>query len=86
MRRKRIEDRLRRNRERRDLYLKREAEILEGQAISYTIGSRSLTRSSTSLDDLRDAIKRLDDEIAEDEALLCGCRSRYAGAVVPRDW
>jgi phage shock protein A len=53
---------------------------------AYALGSRSLSTYDTTLKDVQDAIKRLEQEIEELEALLNGGGARKAVAVVPRDW
>jgi hypothetical protein len=74
-------------RERLQMYLEREKYMLSPDAVqSYGIGSRNLQRYSTDLDDLQAMIKRLEDEIAELEALADGRRPRRSVGVVPRDW
>jgi hypothetical protein len=84
--RKTIEIELTGKRERLELYLKREAEMLSGGVQSYGIGSRNLSRYNTDLAAIRAAIKELEDDIAALEALLNGQRPRKAVGVVPRDW
>ena len=81
--RKTIEIELTGKRDRLELYLKREAEMLSGGVQSYGIGSRNLSRYNTAI---RAAIKELEDDIAALEALLNGQRPRKAVGVVPRDW
>ncbi len=74
-------------RERLQMYLEREKYMLSPGAVqSYGIGSRNLQRYSTDLDDIQAMIKRLEDEIAELEALADGQRPRRSVGVVPRDW
>ena len=68
------------------LYIQREAEMLSGGVQSYGIGSRNLTRYNTDLAAIRAAIKELEDDIAELEALLNGRKPRKAVGVVIRDW
>ena len=68
------------------LYIQREAEMLSGGVQSYGIGSRNLTRYNTDLAAIREAIKELEDDIAELEALLNGRKPRKAVGVVIRDW
>lgn len=68
------------------LYIQREAEMLSGGVLSYGIGSRNLTRYNTDLAAIRAAIKELEDDIAELEALLNGRKPRKAVGVVIRDW
>ena len=84
--RKTIEIELTGKRERLELYLKREAEMLSGGVQSYGIGSRNLARYNTDLATIRAAIKQLEDEIAALEGELEGQRPRKAVGVVPRDW
>ena len=55
--RKTIEIELTGKRERLELYLKREAEMLSGGVQSYGIGSRNLSRYNTDLAAIRAAIK-----------------------------
>jgi hypothetical protein len=73
-------------RNRLELYLKREAEMLDGGVQSYGIGSRNLARYNTDLSQIRAAIKQLEDEIANLEGALNGQKPRKAVGVVPRDW
>ena len=68
------------------LYIQREAEMLSGGVQSYGIGSRNLTRYNTDLAAIRAAIKELEDDIADLEALLNGRKPRKAVGVVIRDW
>lgn len=81
-----IEAELTAKRNRLELYLKREAEMLDGGVQSYGIGSRNLARYNTDLSQIRAAIKQLEDEIANLEGALNGQRPRKAVGVVPRDW
>ena len=84
--REQIEYQLSIKRNRLELYLKREAEMLDGGVQSYGIGSRNLARYNTDLAAIRAAIKELEDDIAALEALLNGQRPRKVVGVVPRDW
>lgn len=84
--RKTIEVELTTKRDRLGLYLKREAEMLDGGVQSYGIGSRNLARYNTDLATIRAAIKELEDEIAALEGELAGQRPRKAVGVVLRDW
>ena len=77
--REQIEYQLSIKRNRLELYLKREAEMLDGGVQSYGIGSRNLARYNTDLGSIRAAIKHL-------EAALNGEKPRKAVGVVPRDW
>ena len=81
-----IEAELTAKRNRLELYLKREAEMLDGGVQSYGIGSRNLARYNTDLSQIRAAIKPLEDEIANLEGALNGQKPRKAVGVVPRDW
>lgn len=84
--RKTIELQLSTKRDRLALYLKREAEMLDGGVQSYGIGSRNLARYNTDLSTIRAAIKTLEEEIELLEGELNGQRPRKAVGVVPRDW
>lgn len=84
--RKQIEIELTSKRERLALYLKREAEMLDGGVQSYGIGSRNLARYNTDLNAIRTAIKELEDDITALEAALNGQKPRKAVGVIPRDW
>ena len=81
-----IEAELATKRERLALYLKREAEMLDGGVQSYGIGSRNLARYNTDLSAIRAAIKELERDIETLEGALCGQKPRKAVGVVPRDW
>ena len=81
-----IEAELTAKRNRLELYLKREAEMLDGGVQSYGIGSRNLARYNTDLSQIRDAIKQLEKEITNLEGTLNGQKPRKAVGVVPRDW
>lgn len=72
--------------ERLAAYRARELEMLKGGAQSYSVGSRNLTRYNTDLSAIRAAIKELEDEIAELEAMAAGNKPRKAVGVIPRDW
>ena len=58
--REQIEYQLSIKRNRLELYLKREAEMLDGGVQSYGIGSRNLARYNTDLGSIRAAIKQLE--------------------------
>lgn len=81
-----IEAELAIKRERLTLYLKREAEMLDGGVQSYGIGSRNLARYNTDLGAVRAAIKELEADIETLEGALNGQKPRRAVGVVPRDW
>ena len=80
--REQIEYQLSIKRNRLELYLKREAEMLDGGVQSYGIGSRNLARYNTDLG----SIKQLEADIEALEAALNGEKPRKAVGVVPRDW
>lgn len=81
-----IESELETKRIRLKLYLKREAEMLDGGVQSYGIGSRNLARYNTDLGTVRAAIQKLETEIEALEDSLNGQKPRRAVGVVPRDW
>lgn len=58
--------------------------LLEGQAQSYSIGSRNLTKFD--LPKLKEEITSLEKEVDGLEAMLNGGKRRKAVGVVPRDW
>ena len=58
--------------------------LLDGGVKSYTIDDRQLTRFD--LPELEDAIKSMEDEVDQLEALLNGPKPRKAFGIVPRDW
>lgn len=69
------------------IYLDREKDMLSPDGVkAYGVGSRNLQRYDTALKDISDMIKKLEDEIAELEAMIAGGSPRRAVAVVPRDW
>lgn len=86
MKRTDIETKIKDKRERLEAYRNRELEILKGGVQSYGIGSRNVARYNVDLASIRTAIEKLENEIAELEAMLCGGKPRKAVGVVPRDW
>ena len=58
--------------------------LLEGQAQSYSIGSRNLTKFD--LPKLKEEITSLEKEVDGLTAMLNGWKRRKAAGVVPRDW
>lgn len=58
--------------------------LVDGRVKSYTIDDRQLTRFD--LPELEDAIKSMEDEVDQLEALLNGLKPRKAFGIVPRDW
>ncbi len=81
-----IEEKIKIKKERLSSYYAREKEMLNGGVQSYGVGTRNLTRYNTDLNAIRNAIKELEEEIAELEGLLHGRKPRKAFGVVPRDW
>ena len=82
-----IKKELTETRERLDLYLAREKEMISQSGTQmYTIGSRSLQRYQTALGDIQRMIETLRKRIAELEAELAGGSARRAVGVIPRDW
>lgn len=78
---------LERTRERLELYLAREKEMISAEGVQmYTIGSRNLQRYQTALGDIQDMIDKLRKRERELEAELAGQSARRALGVVPRDW
>lgn len=71
---------------RRALYIERERTMLTGGVQSYGIGSRNIARYNTDLAQIRAAIKELDDDIKEIEALLNGGSARKRVGFVFREW
>ncbi len=83
--REQIEYQLSIKRNRLELYLKREAEMLDGGVQSYGIGSRNLARYNTDLGSIRAAIKQLEADIEALEAALNGEKPRKScGSSAPR--
>lgn len=81
-----IKAELTRTRERLNLYLKREKEMLDGGVQLYTIGSRNLQRYQTTLSSVQAEIDKLQKKVDQLEAELTGGSARRAVGVVPRDW
>ena len=81
-----IQHELERAKERLSAYMDRELEMLRGGVQSYGIGSRNVARYNMDLTAIRNAIKDLQNEIAQLEGELGGGSARKAVAVVPRDW
>lgn len=81
-----IEKRIAEKRERLACYLAREKEMLSGGVQSYGVGTRNLARYNTDLSTVQKAIKELENEIKELEALIAKQKPRRAVGVVPRDW
>ena len=81
-----IQTELKRTQSRLELYIKREAEMLNEGVQSYTIGSRNLQRYQTSLSSVQAEIEKLQKKVDQLEAELAGGSARRAVSVVPRDW
>ena len=75
---------LERKQTRLKLYLDMEEKMLTGSPQAYSVGSRSKTNYSMSPDQLRAAIKELEEEIEELEGLLSGNKSRRSMSIIPR--
>ena len=74
-------------RNRLDMYLAREEEMLDKNGVqSYAIGSRNLQRYQTGLADVQNMIEKLRKRVRELEAELAGQSPRRAVGVIPRDW
>ena len=58
--------------------------LLNGQAQSYTIGSRTMTKLN--LNELKKTITDLEKEVDGLEAVLSGGSRRRAVGIIPRDW
>ncbi len=82
-----VERELKITRERLELYLTREKEMLSNDGVqAYTIGSRNLQRYQTALADVQKTIETLRQRERELEAELAGQSPRRAVGVIPRDW
>lgn len=66
------------------LYKDMEVKMLTGGAQAYSVGSRSKTNYSMTSDQIRAAIKELEEEIEELEGLISGTKSRKVVRVIPR--
>lgn len=71
-------------RKRLEMYLSMEEKMLTGSPQAYSIGTRSKTNYSMTPDQLRNAIKTLEEEIEELEGLLSGTKSKKCVGVIPR--
>lgn len=81
-----LQRRLQEERERLASYRARELEMLRGGVQSYGIGSRNVARYSLDLNSIREAIKEIEQTIAELESRLRGGNVRRAMGVIIRDW
>ena len=75
---------LKEKQERLQLYKDREIKMLTGGAQSYSFGSRSKSNYSMSLNEIRAAITKLEEEIEELEGLISGRKSRKVMSIIPR--
>ena len=64
-------------------YLAKEEKLLNSEAQSYSLGTRSKSKYNVTLEELRKAITQLEDEIKELENLLFGKGSRKAVSIIP---
>ena len=64
-------------------YLAKEEKLLNSEAQSYSLGTRSKSKYNVTLEELRKAITQLEDEIKELENLLNGKGSRKAVSIIP---
>lgn len=83
--RKRIkyQEQLELKRRRLNAYLLKEERLLNSEAQSYSLGTRSKSKFNVTLEELRKAITQLEDEIKELESLLEGKGSRKAVSIIP---
>ena len=83
--RKRIkyQEQLEQKRRRLNAYLLKEERLLNSEAQSYSLGTRSKSKFNVTLEELRKAITQLEDEIKELESLLEGKGSRKAVSIIP---
>ena len=84
--REQIEYQLSIKRNRLELYLKREAEMLDGGVQSYGIGSRNLARYHHDLGFIRASLKHRGADIQAPQAALNRAKPRKTLGVGPRDW
>lgn len=68
-----------------DYYYAQETKMLSGDAQSYNIGSRSVTKYSADLNTIRSNIDDLEKRIKELQYLLHGIPLRKRKSIVPRD-
>ncbi len=75
---------LERKQARLELYYAQEEKMLTGGVQSYGVGSRNIARYNTDLNQIKDMIEKLENEIEELEGLLNGNKSRKCVAIIPR--
>jgi hypothetical protein len=81
-----LTEKIKKKRERLELYYARESTMLNDGVKAYGMGTRSAQRYDTALSDIRAQIKTLEGEIEELERQQAGQSPRKAVAVLPRDW
>lgn len=81
--RKHYEMQLELKRKRLSAYLLKEERLLNSEAQSYSLGTRSKSKYNVTLEELRKAITQLEDEIKELENILYGTGSRKAVSIIP---
>lgn len=81
--RKHYEMQLELKRKRLSAYLLKEERLLNNEAQSYSLGTRSKSKYNVTLEELRKAITQLEDEINELENLINGKGSRKAVSIIP---
>ena len=82
-----LEREIKTTRERLDLYLAREKEMLSKDGVQlYTIGSRNLQRYQTTRASIQAEIDKLRKRLDELEGELAGFTPRRALSVTPHDW
>lgn len=80
-----LSEKIKKKKERLELYYKKETEILTDGVQAYGVGTRSVTLYNADLSNIRAQIKELEKEIDELEMKETGKKPRKAFAVVPRD-
>lgn len=87
MTRAQIEEKLKKKKERLELYYTKETEMLSPHGVqAYGVGNRNVSRYQFDLSNLRAQIKELETDIEELENKLSSQKPRRAVSVVPRDW
>ena len=67
------------------LYKEQEKKMLAGEAQSYSLGTRSVTKYTADLNTVRNNIKSLEEEIKELEYHINRIATRKRLSIVPRD-
>lgn len=82
-----VKKELEQERKRLDMYLDREAAMLDKNGVqSYGIGSRNLQRYNIALTEIQNTIEKIRNRIRELENELQGRAPRRAMGIVPHDW